>query len=141
MLLAATMMVSATVDEDRQWAVSRPNRGGVGRFMDTNVRAVWEGVPVQIRVFLSCVAKHESSHSPWAVYPDPSVSTASGKYQFLDSTWQGNARWTVVDGKFVARQYERAVDAPAWVQEAVAIHSVRNGGWLNWKGTNCGHGT
>ncbi len=129
-----------TPDSDRQWAVSRPNRGGVGRFMDTNVREVWEGVPLSVRSFLSCVAAHESSHSPWAENP---TSTASGKYQFLQDTWDGNARWAKVDGKFVARPYvgQPASEAPAWVQEAVAIHAVLNDGWKNWKGTNCGHGT
>jgi muramidase (phage lysozyme) len=106
--------------------------------MDSNVPAVWRGVPQEIRRFLSCVAAHESSHSPWAENPS---STASGKYQFLDSTWRGIARWTRVGGHWVAREYGRASDAPAWVQEAVAVHSIRDGGWANWNGTHCGHGT
>jgi hypothetical protein len=124
-----------------QWYPQKPKVGKVAPYMDTNLPKVWKGKPKWIRVFLSCVAEHESSHSPWAVYPDPSVSTASGKYQFLDSTWRGNAKWTKVRGKFVARQYARAVDAPAWVQEAVAIHAVERDGMLNWKGTGCGYGT
>lgn len=138
MALTAALLMST--DTDREWAVSRPNRGGVGVHQDTNVRIVWEGVPEKVRVFLSCVAEHESSHSPWAENP---TSTASGKYQFLQSTWDGNARWAKVGGKFVARPFvgKPASSAPAWVQEAVAIHSVMNDGWMHWKGTGCGHGT
>jgi hypothetical protein len=127
-----------TTSDSREWAVQRPNRGMVGRYMDSNVPAVWKGVPTEVRRFLSCVAAHESSHSRYARNPS---STASGKYQFLDSTWRGIAKWTKVDGEHVARPYARAYQAPAWIQEAVAVHSVLDGGWSNWNGTRCGHGT
>lgn len=145
MLDALVMTVALAVPSDsadREWAVQRPNRGGVGRFMDTNVRAVWGGVPFEVRRFLSCVAQHESHHNPNAENGGRwGGSTAAGKYQFLDGTWQGIARWTKVNGKYVARGYSHASDAPAWIQEAVAIHSVLDDGWLNWRGTHCGHGT
>lgn len=64
-------------------------------------------------------------------------SSAAGAYQFLDGTWRGNAKWTKVRGVFVARAYRAANHAPAWVQDAVFIHSVRHGGLSNWAGTNC----
>lgn len=136
-----TLGVSKTKPVSIKWSPQRPKVGKVAPYMDTNVPRVWKGTPKWIRTFLSCVAAHESSHSPWAVYPDPSVSTASGKYQMLDSTWAGNAKWTKINGRFVARQYDRAVDAPAWVQEAVAVHSVKQDGMSNWNGTHCGYGT
>lgn len=77
----------------------------------------------------ACIRKHESHHNYDAENP---VSTASGAYQFIDSTWRGNAKW--VKG---AKQYRRASDAPPHVQDAVFIHSVKNGGLKHWKGTGC----
>ena len=136
--LLLTAVLAIPNADHSQWTDQRPKVGKVAPYMDTNMKQVWKAVPPDIRRFLSCVAEHESSHSPWAENP---ISTASGKYQFLDGTWQGNAQYTKVDGKFVARKYERASDAPAWVQEAVAIHSIEHGGWSNWNGTGCGHGT
>lgn len=83
--------------------------------------------------FLKCVIAHESGGNPRAENPH---STASGLFQFLDSTWRGNARWIPE-----ARKYRRASDAPARVQWLVALHSVSRGGHSNWAGTGCGAGT
>lgn len=116
----------------------RPTRGGAGRFLDSNVAAVWDGVPFWIRRFLACVRQHESHHNYRAENP---VSTASGAYQYIDGTFRGVAKWVKVNGHRVAVQYRRASDAPAWVQDATAIHTVRNGGLLAWRGTGCGYGT
>ena len=83
--------------------------------------------------FLRCVIAHESGGRVNAENPH---STASGLFQFLDSTWRGNAKWVPE-----ARKYKRASDAPGWVQWLVALHSVRQGGHRNWAGTGCGYGT
>jgi hypothetical protein len=83
--------------------------------------------------FLRCVIDHESGGDPKAENPH---SSASGLFQFLDSTWRGNARW--VDS---ARGFARASHAPARVQWEVALHSVSKGGHSNWVGTGCGYGT
>jgi len=85
--------------------------------------------PDHVQDLAACIRQHESRHDYDAENP---VSTASGAYQFLDSTWRGNAKW--VKG---ARQYKRASDAPPHIQDAVFLHSIRNGGHKNWRGTGC----
>jgi hypothetical protein len=135
-ILVSAAVEAATNDSDRQWEASRPDRGGAGRYLDSNVRAVWDDVPTWIRSLALCVARHESLHSGHYVAENP-TSTAAGRYQFLSSTWQGNAKWAKVDGKFVARQYATASAAPAWVQDAVFVHSIQNGGIKAWRGTGC----
>lgn len=130
-----------------KWRIQNPNKGMVAPYMDTNVPEVWKGVDPEIRRFLSCAADHESSHSRYANNPE---SSASGKYQMIFKTWSGNAKWVKVkgEGKMFARKYDArkyangpASKAPAWLQEAAAIHSVEQGGWHHWNGTHCGHGT
>lgn len=99
---------------------------------------MWAGVPKRIRDFAFCVRRHESHHNYRAKNPR---SSADGAYQFISATWIGNAAHTKWRGQYVARQYRAAGDAPKWIQDLVFIHSIKNDGWLNWKGTNCGHGT
>lgn len=136
----APIAPAVTSAEDRAWADERPNRGGAGRYLDSNVRSVWEDVPQWIREFGHCVRFHESIHSGHYDAHNGS-SSAAGAYQFLDGTWQGNAKWAKHKGKYVARQYAAANHAPAWVQDVVFIHSVERGGMSNWNGTHCGYGT
>jgi hypothetical protein len=64
-------------------------------------------------------------------------STASGGGQWLNSTWDGLKVWVKVGGKFVAKQYDEAKDAPAWVQDASFIHVYNHGGLRMWHGTWC----
>lgn len=99
---------------------------------------VWDSTPAWIGRFLACVRQHESHGNYRAENP---VSTASGAYQYLDSTWRGVAKWVRVNGRKVAVKYPRASAAPAWVQDAAAIHTVTHGGLLAWRGTSCGYGT
>lgn len=112
----------------------------VNKWMDSGSIKVWKGVPRWMRDLGLCIRKHESIEQGHYKAHN-GRSSASGAYQFLDGTWQGNAKWTRVDGKFVARKYAAANHAPAWVQDAVFIHSIRHGGILNWVGTHCGYGT
>jgi hypothetical protein len=78
--------------------------------------------------FLACVRRHESGGNYQAKNP---VSTASGAYQFLDSTWRTMSARAGHSGWGSARY------APPWVQDAVAIYTV-NSGWRSaWNGTGC----
>jgi muramidase (phage lysozyme) len=91
---------------------------------------------VQRHPFLTCVRRHESDRS--GVYPhisgyraqNPS-SSASGAYQFIDSTWRGAAARAGHPG------YSKAKYAPWYVQDAVALHVVKTGGKSAWNGTGC----
>ena len=90
--------------------------------------------------FLVCVRHHESDRGP---YPhangyraqNPS-SSASGAYQFLDSTWR------VVSSRAGHGGYAKASHAPMEVQDAVALWVISqpvkvSGGRGNWAGTGC----
>jgi muramidase (phage lysozyme) len=90
---------------------------------------------VQTHPFLVCVRHHESDRT---VYPytrgyrakNPR-STASGAYQFLNSSWRVLSKRAGFPG------YRRAMDAPPAVQDAVAYWTLRNYGKSPWRGTGC----
>jgi muramidase (phage lysozyme) len=91
---------------------------------------------IQRHPFLACVRHHESDSSG----PHPYIrgytaqnrrSTASGAYQFLDSTWRGASQRAGYPG------YARAKQAPWWVQDAVALHVFKTGGRSAWNGSGC----
>lgn len=78
--------------------------------------------------FLACVRRHESGGNYRAENP---VSTASGAYQFLDSTWR------TMSARAGHRGWGHAASAPPHVQDAVAQYTV-NSGWSSaWNGTGC----
>ena len=78
--------------------------------------------------FLACVRRHESGGNYQAQNP---VSTASGAYQFLNSTWR------TMSARAGHAGYPTARSAPPWVQDAVAVYTV-NAGWRSaWNGTGC----
>lgn len=90
---------------------------------------------VQRHPFLTCVRHHESDRG---AYPHINGygarnprSTASGAYQFLNSTWRN------VSGRAGHPGYARAADAPWYVQDAVALWLYNNGGRSAWAGTGC----
>jgi hypothetical protein len=56
-------------------------------------------------------------------------STASGKYQILDSTWRS---WSVKSGVPGATDYARAKDAPPDIQDAVASWAFEQAGTQPW---------
>jgi hypothetical protein len=85
--------------------------------------------------FLVCVRHHESDRGPWPHAngyraQNPS-SSASGAYQFLDSTWRN------VSGRAGHPGYAKASHAPIGVQDAVALWMYNNGGRSAWAGTGC----
>jgi hypothetical protein len=85
--------------------------------------------------FLTCIRHHESDRG---AYPhtngygahNPS-SSASGAYQFLDSTWRN------VSARSGHGGYARASHAPWYVQDAVALWMYNNGGRSAWAGSGC----
>ena len=78
--------------------------------------------------FLACVRRHESGGNYQAQNP---VSTASGAYQYLRSTW------LTMSARAGHAGYPTARSAPPWVQDAVAVYTV-NSGWASaWHGTGC----
>jgi hypothetical protein len=117
--------------------VEAPSRGGVGRWGDSNVASVWNGVPLRIRSLGMCIRHHESIRA--GHYRARNRSGAGGAYQFMPRTFAGNARYTVVNGKYIARPYAHTnpSQVPAFVQDAVFIHAIRHGGIRAWHGTNC----
>jgi hypothetical protein len=65
-----------------------------------------------VKLLMEAIAMHESGGDPKAQNPGTS---ASGKYQIFDSTWQGLAKRYYPP----AQQFARAYEAPEYVQDAV----------------------
>ena len=91
---------------------------------------------IQRHPFLTCVRRHESDRSgPWPFVGGYGAqnprSSASGAYQFIDSTWRTLSAQAGHPG------YSRALYAPWWVQDAVILHTINNGGRGHWRGTGC----
>jgi hypothetical protein len=101
------------------------------RWMDSGA-AVWNHTPVWIRNLSLCIRKHESIRA--GHYRANNRSGASGAYQFMPSTWRGNALYTPGARKYA---YGRPSSAPAAVQDAVFIHAIQHGGIHAWHGTWC----
>ncbi len=94
-----------------------------------------ERLAVQNHPFLTCVRHHESDRGPAphtnGYGEDNPRSSASGAYQFLDSTWRNVSVRSGHGG------YARALHAPWYVQDAVAMWTLRNVGTSPWAGTGC----
>jgi hypothetical protein len=85
--------------------------------------------------FLTCVRAHESDpggypHINGYGAQNP-YSSASGAYQFIDSTWRN------VSNRAGHPGYAKASHAPWYVQDEVALWLVNNGGRSAWAGTGC----
>jgi muramidase (phage lysozyme) len=94
-----------------------------------------ERTSAQNHPFLTCVRHHESDRGPAphtnGYRAQNPVSTASGAYQFLNGTWR------TVSARAGYAGYARAKDAPPYVQDAVAMWTLRNVGKSPWNGTGC----
>lgn len=125
-----------------------PDFNGNGRIEDAEVewqkasivQAVARAVEAERRdrqhhPFLTCVRHHESDRGAWphtrGYGAQNPRSSASGAYQFLDSTWRN------VSARAGHPGYARASHAPWYVQDAVALYMVNNGGRSAWNGTGC----
>jgi hypothetical protein len=130
--LVASVAILIPKEAPRQAPKAVPNM-----YQDSGHHA-WSNEPRWVRELAACIRTHESRHDYKA---HNATSSAAGAYQFLDSTWQGNAKWTKYQGVYVAKQYKAANHAPAHIQDLVFLHSINHGGVLNWRGTHCGYGT
>ena len=90
---------------------------------------------VQAHPFLTCVRHHESDRG---AYPYTNgygaqnpYSSASGAYQFINSTWRSASERAGHGG------YSSAAQAPWYIQDAVALDVVNRGGKSAWNGTGC----
>ncbi|MHB1098913.1 MAG: hypothetical protein ACYCZR_05090 [Burkholderiales bacterium] len=97
---------------------------------------VWQGASFRERSVWLCIRRHESIDRGHYKAENPG-STASGAGQWLNGTWDGLKVWVKVDGRFVARQYDEAKDAPAWAQDAAFRHVWKQGDLSMWTGTHC----
>ena len=89
--------------------------------------AAWAAAHPRPGGFLACVRQHESGGDYRAENP---TSSASGAYQFLDSTWR-----TV--SASAGHPSGHAAYAAPWVQDAVAVWTVNHVGRSPWAGTGC----
>lgn len=96
--------------------------------------SAWTKYPAWVESFALCVAKHESMSAGLWTAQNP-VSSASGAFQYIDSSWVAYSRSAGLGG------YSRAKYAPPVVQARVFAHTVTEYGLYPWKGTNCGGGT
>lgn len=127
-ILAAVSSVSCTPEEIASYATMNPaEQAAVKAHLQAQAKPV-EQAHNPPGGFLACVRRHESGGSYTAKNPN---STASGAYQFLDSTWRTMSARAGHSGWGSARH------APPHVQDAVAIYTV-NSGWRSaWNGTGC----
>lgn len=91
---------------------------------------------IQEHPFLTCVRHHESDRSgAWPHIGGYGAqnprSSASGAYQFIDSSWR------TLSARAGHPGYARAKYAPWWAQDAVILHTVNSGGRSHWNGTGC----
>lgn len=126
----AVAAVACTPEQQEQFRVLPPDaqRAVLDELARRSTEA--ERRAIQAHPFLVCVRAHESDRAGGYAAQNPR-STASGAYQFLDSTWRSVSPRAGFPG------YSRAVDAPWWVQDAVALWHYRNLGPSAWAGTGC----
>jgi len=127
-ILSAVSSVSCTAEQIAAYATMNPTeQAAVTAHLQAQAELVEEAHNPP-GGFLACVRRHESGGNYTAKNPN---STASGAYQFLDSTWRTMSARAGHSGWGSARY------APPWVQDAVAVYTV-NSGWRSaWNGTGC----
>jgi hypothetical protein len=128
-----------------QWV---PDRNGDGQLDASEVAAAQQDIAnqwaasldaqrhqVQLHPFLLCVRHFESDRGsfPYAggYQAQNPTSSASGAYQFIDSTWRGASARAGYGG------YARAKYAPWYVQDAVALYVFNSGGKSAWSLDPC----
>jgi hypothetical protein len=96
----------------------------------------WSRFSVSVQRSALCIAHHESwgTHNGRRLWTALNLagSTASGFAQWIDSSWQVQAKRAGI-----GTQYRRAVYAPAEIQAAVFAYQATNFGLYPWEGTQC----
>lgn len=122
--------------------MNEPQRAVVDHIQDQQLRylaAVHAAQQAQagpsLHPFLVCVRHHESDRGPYphanGYRAENPVSSASGAYQYLSSTWRNVSASAGYPG------YPTAASAPMQVQDAVALWHLNNLGKSAWNGTGC----
>lgn len=109
-VLAITQDEANSIYTDTVWY--DPNSSD---FTDITGNICAAGGEASVDRLMQAVAQHESGGDPGAVN---AKGGAYGKYQYIDSTWQGAARSYYPS----ATQYTHASDAPEAVQDAVTYY-------------------
>lgn len=127
-LAAMSIASSCTPEEIASYATMNPaEQAAVKAHLQAQAEPV-EQTHTAPGGFLACVRRHESGGNYQAQNP---TSTASGAYQFLNSTWRTLSARAGYGG------YSTAASAPPYIQDAVAVFTV-NSGWRSaWNGTGC----
>jgi len=127
-ILAGVSIISCTPEEISLYSTLNPTeQAAVTAHLQAQAQPV-EDAHTPPGGFLACVRRHESGGNYTAKNPN---STASGAYQFLDSTWRTMSARAGHSGWGSARH------APPHVQDAVAIYTVDSGWRSAWNGTGC----
>jgi len=129
-ILSAVSSVSCTAEEIAVYATMNPTEQLAVNAALAEQSAVVDAPPAsQPGGFLACVRRHESGGNYSAENPS---STASGAYQFLDSSWRTLSARAGYGG-----YGGHAASAPDSIQDAVAVWTVANIGRSPWNGTGC----
>jgi hypothetical protein len=143
MLMSAALEATHSIDPDRVWSASRPNRG-------THARVVAEAtaLPRAWSAFAECVEKRESNGLPDVINPS---SGAAGLYQFMPA-WRDGLPYMVADR---LRDYGMPSKVARGVREWLSSHNIEawpvayqrigfaavvmSGGWRHWTlpGSRC----
>jgi len=123
-ILSAVSSVSCTPEEVATYLTLNPTEQAAVHTAIAEQSAVTARPTGQPGGFLACVRRRESGGNYSAENP---TSTASGAYQFLDSSWRTLSARAGYGGYGGHAAY-----APAWVQDAVAVWTVENIGRSPW---------
>lgn len=147
LVLTLTLALAIPSDSsDREWAVNRPSRG-------TQASVVLKAatVPASIRSFASCVINRESggnlNDTTSGMGARNPVSSASGRWQFLDTSWRRGLSFMVRDRlvqfgmpKANAREAREWLGAhhistwPGILQDVGFVEVMERGGKHHWNG-------
>lgn len=90
------------------------------------IPAVQTGMDVQ--AVMACIRAHESGNYAEAHNP----GGATGAYQYEGTTFRAyEGRWAAATG-YAGPMFGVAYEAPPWMQDAVTVYALTNGGAGNW---------
>lgn len=104
----------------------------LARYVDLLWHATYD-IPADLVPVANCVKGVESGDPNEQSHP----SSGSGTYQFIPTTWRTwFGRWRVATPAYKGPDYAFAFLAPWFVQDAVFVFTLRNGGEANWSGVD-----